>query len=55
MLVTFLDSREIVHEEFVPLGRSPNEGFHAEVLSRLFKEFIRKTSVSGKRKLAPFV
>jgi hypothetical protein len=40
MLVNFFDSREIVHEEFVPLGQTANEEFHAEVLPRLFKESV---------------
>ena len=35
MIITFFDSKGIVHKEFVPTGQTVNSGFYCEVLWRL--------------------
>ncbi|XP_050522590.1 protein GVQW3-like [Daktulosphaira vitifoliae] len=41
MIITFFDSRGIVHKEFVPLGQTVNQHFYREVLERLRKRVLR--------------
>jgi hypothetical protein len=55
VLVTFFDIQGIIHREFVPPGQTMNKEYCVEILSRLVQRIlpVRKTSVSGKRKLVP--
>jgi len=41
MIITFFDTKWIVHKEFVPTGRTVNSGFYCEVLRRL-REKLRR-------------
>jgi hypothetical protein len=51
MLVTFSDSLEISHKEFVSPGHMVNKKYYVEVLSCLVQRIRRIRPVSGKRKL----
>lgn len=41
MLITFFDSRGIIHREFVPLGQTVNAAFYKSVLERLLARIRR--------------
>lgn len=41
MIISFFDSRGIVHKEFVPPGQTVNQHFYREVLERLRKRVLR--------------
>jgi len=42
MLLTFFDTRGIVHYEFVPTGQTVNQVYYLEVLERLREKVRRK-------------
>ena len=42
MLITFFDHQEMVHHEFVPQGKTVNQHFYTEVLTRLVSKICQK-------------
>ena len=41
MLITFYDSKGIVHKEFVPEGETVNREYYLQVLHRLWSRIVR--------------
>jgi hypothetical protein len=49
MLVTFFDSQEIIHKEFVPPCQTANKQYYAKVMPRFVQEFVELYLSFGKK------